>query len=224
MTDLVQALLWLTVWLTLWLGAWVLIGAVLFRLLLPVLASCLYLLGLTLLSGRPRRPPAAPPRLRLDIIVPAHDEAALIGRTVASLLAVDWPADLRRVCVVADNCTDDTAERARAAGAVVWARDDPSLRGKGHALAHGFEASRREAWADAVLVVDADSTVSANLLRACADRLERGAQVVQVHHGVLNAQDSWRTRLMAIALEAFHRVRSRGRERLGLSCGLRGNG
>ncbi|MDP4302819.1 glycosyltransferase family 2 protein [Leptothrix discophora] len=224
MSDLVQALLWLTVWMTLWLGAWLLIGAAVFALLLPLLTSSLYLLGLTLLSGRPKPCPEAPQRLRLDIVVPAHDEAALIGRTVASLLAVSWPAARRRVCVVADNCSDDTAARARAAGAVVWTRDDPGLRGKGHALAHGFEASRRDGWADAVVVVDADSIVSANLLQACADRIEHGAQVVQVHHGVLNVQDSWRTRLMAIALEAFHRVRSRGRERLGLSCGLRGNG
>jgi hypothetical protein len=72
--------------------------------------------------------------------------------------------------------------------------------------------------------VDADSQVSPNLLRAFAARLEAGAQAVQAHYGVLNAQASWRTRLMAIALGAFHRVRSRGRERLGLSCGLRGNG
>ena len=48
--------------------------------------------------------------------------------------------------------------------------------------------------------------------------------MIQVHYGVLNAGASWRTRLMSIALGAFHRVRSRARERLGTSCGIRGNG
>jgi len=47
---------------------------------------------------------------------------------------------------------------------------------------------------------------------------------LQAHYGVQNAMDSWRTRLMAIALGAIHKVRSRARERMGLSCGVRGNG
>jgi len=47
---------------------------------------------------------------------------------------------------------------------------------------------------------------------------------MQAHYGVLNPGASWRTRLMAIALGSIHRLRSRARERLGLSCGIRGNG
>lgn len=47
---------------------------------------------------------------------------------------------------------------------------------------------------------------------------------MHVHYAVLNPAASWRTRLMSIALEAFHTVRFRGRERLGLSCGIRGSG
>ena len=73
-------------------------------------------------------------------------------------------------------------------------------------------------------MVDADSEVSANMLEAFATRIENGAQVIQAHYSVLNPDDSWRTRLMAIALAAFHQLRSRARERLKLSCGIRGNG
>jgi cellulose synthase/poly-beta-1,6-N-acetylglucosamine synthase-like glycosyltransferase len=75
-----------------------------------------------------------------------------------------------------------------------------------------------------VVVVDADGEASPNLLRAFAARLESGAHAVQAHYGVLEPRASWRTRLMCMALAAFHRVRSRGRERLRLSCGFRGNG
>jgi cellulose synthase/poly-beta-1,6-N-acetylglucosamine synthase-like glycosyltransferase len=66
--------------------------------------------------------------------------------------------------------------------------------------------------------------VSSNLLRAFAARFAANAQVVQAEYGVRNPQSSWRTRLMTIALGAFHIVRSTAREHLQFSCGLRGNG
>jgi cellulose synthase/poly-beta-1,6-N-acetylglucosamine synthase-like glycosyltransferase len=162
--------------------------------------------------------------MRFDVIIPAHDEEAGIAAAVRSVLSVDWPADRFRVVVVADNCTDATAAVAADAGAQVLVRRNPELRGKGHALADAFRDSRERGWADAVAIIDADSRVSANLIEAVASRMERGEKAVQVHYGVSNIHSSWRTRLMAIAMAAFHVVRSRGRERLGLSCGIRGNG
>jgi cellulose synthase/poly-beta-1,6-N-acetylglucosamine synthase-like glycosyltransferase len=190
----------------------------------PAVMASAYLLVLTILSARaePIRPRSR--TLRFDVIVPAHNEAAVIERTVSSLRKIDWPADRFRVLVVADNCTDATAVLARAAGAEVLERYDPALRGKGYALAFAFQASREQGWADAVAVIDADAEVSSNLLEAFAGRIEQGAQAVQVHYGILNPMASWRTRLITIAKAAFHIVRSRARERLKLSCGIRGNG
>lgn len=193
-------------------------------LALPAGLSCLYLLVMTLLSGRPRIPLLQSRTLRFDVIVPAHDEMAIIERTVASLKRIDWPADRFRVITVADNCTDDTARVARAAGAWVLERRDAEKRGKGYALRYAFDASRATDWADAVVVVDADAEVSPNLLEAFAARLATGVQAVQSHYGVRNPMASWRTRLITIAKGSFHIVRSRARERLGVSCGLRGNG
>jgi glycosyltransferase involved in cell wall biosynthesis len=195
---------------------------------LPVLAAAGYLFVLTLAS---RRPPSAPPaepgsrRLRFDLVVPAHDEEAGIAQTVRSLLALDWPAEQRRVVVVADNCSDRTAREATRAGAhLVLARSDEELRGKGYALAMAFGRSLSDGFADAVVVVDADTVADRNLLTAFAARLERGALAVQADYGVRNPEDGPRTRLMSLAFTLFHRVRSLGRERLGLSSGLRGNG
>lgn len=190
----------------------------------PATLACGYLLILTLLSGRLPQPRPSSRRLRFDVIVPAHNEALSIERTVASLSQIDWPADRFRVLVVADNCSDATAELARSAGAEVLERRDHNQRGKGYALRYAFERSAAASWADAVVVVDADGVVSPNLLEACAARIEAGAQAVQVHYGTLNPFASWRTRLVTIAKAAFHIVRSRARERLGLSCGIRGNG
>jgi len=191
---------------------------------LPVTLACLYLAALTLLSARLPRPEPRERTLRFDVLVPAHDESAVIVRTVQSLLALDWPREHFRVLVVADNCSDDTARLAREAGAQVIERQDPERRGKGYALEYGIARSARDGLADAVAVIDADTTVTPNLLSACAARIEAGAQAMQAHYGVLNPDESWRTRIVTIAYGAFHAVRSRARERLGVSCGLRGNG
>ena len=61
---------------------------------LPTLAFGAYLLLLTLLSARNAPPPGSSRRLRFDVLVPAHDEAGVIGRTLASLRALDWPRRL----------------------------------------------------------------------------------------------------------------------------------
>jgi 1,2-diacylglycerol 3-beta-glucosyltransferase len=191
---------------------------------LPVLAASLYLALLALLA---RRSPAQTPSActhRFDIVVPAHDEENEVAQTVASLLAVDYPRERFRVLVVADNCSDRTAEAAAAAGAQVLIRQDADRRGKGYALAFAFDYCLADRFADAVVVVDADTVVTRNLLQAFAARFARGVSAVQADYGVRNANSSWRTRLMAIALATFHGVRSAARERLGVSCGLRGNG
>jgi cellulose synthase/poly-beta-1,6-N-acetylglucosamine synthase-like glycosyltransferase len=202
----------------------VLLQIVLTLLALPAVVATGYLALLTVLSWRCRPPATVPRLLRFDVVVPAHDEEAGIQRTVRNLLALDWPADRFRVIVVADNCSDDTAERALAAGAQVLVRRDPGRRGKGYALEFAFHRVLADAFADAVVVVDADTIASPNLLAAFAGRLAAGAQAVQAEYAVLNFAASWRTRLMAIAFAMFHDVRSLGRARLGVSCGLRGNG
>jgi 1,2-diacylglycerol 3-beta-glucosyltransferase len=198
--------------------------AALVVLALAALIPCAYLLMQTLMSGQLRAPAPAPRRLRFDLVVPAYNEAHAIANTVNNLLQLDWPREQFRVLVVADNCTDATAQIAAAAGATVLERHDLSQRGKGYALRFAFQRSRADGHADAVVVIDADSLVSTNLLQALAARIEQGADAVQADHGVLNAGAAWRTRLLAIAIAANHVVRSRARERARVSCGIRGNG
>lgn len=188
----------------------------------PLLLAATYLLVATLLSAKLRVPVAAEPSRRFRFVVPAHNESAGITETVRSLLGVDYPKELFEVVVVADNCSDDTAACAAAAGATVMVRNDSERRGKGYALDHVFSATSPEV--DAVVVIDADTLISPNILRAFAARRDLGARAAQADYAVRNPNAGWRTRLIAIAFGAFHIVRSRARERLGLSCGLRGNG
>jgi len=189
----------------------------------PMVAASAYLATLALAARRVNAP-AGMRGLAFDVIVPAHNEERVVETTLSSLRALEYPPNKYRLVVVADNCDDGTADRARAAGAIVWERHEPERQGKGYALAFAFATSLADGWADAVVVVDADSIASSNLLSAFAARFIAGADCVQADYGVQNAGSSWRTRLTRIAFALYHTVRSLGRERLGLSCGLRGNG
>jgi cellulose synthase/poly-beta-1,6-N-acetylglucosamine synthase-like glycosyltransferase len=190
----------------------------------PVAAAALYLMTLTLLWKR-EVAPAGPGRRRFLVLVPAHNEALGIGATLRSLQAIEYPADRYRIVVVADNCTDDTAAIARARGAEVMIRQDRDHRGKGQALQWAFDRllSDASAW-DAAVVVDADSRVEPNLLRVIEGHLNRGADAVQAAYLPWSRSGSGTAVLTDIAFTAFHLVRSGARERLRLSCGLRGNG
>ena len=99
---------------------------------------------------------------RAAILMPAHNEAGGIARTLARLLpSLD---DKTQLLVIADNCSDETAHIARAAGATVIERHDITQRGKGHALAFGREALRDDP-PDCVVVLDADCEIDRDDLR-----------------------------------------------------------
>jgi 1,2-diacylglycerol 3-beta-glucosyltransferase len=181
------------------------------------------------------------------ILIPAHDEELVLGTALDSLRGLDYPSNAYRIVVIADNCTDRTAEIAREHGAEAEERHDQSLIGKGYALAWMLErlrnAEQSRRWEqvsvdlagpvsilcgasvfDAVVILDADTLVAPNLLRVFAENLKSGECAVQARYEVLNVSESWRTRLMSCALALAHIVKPLGRESLLLSDGLKGNG
>jgi 1,2-diacylglycerol 3-beta-glucosyltransferase len=192
---------------------------------LAVITAHLMVLTVAALRHRPRIPPPGPARRRFALLIPAHNEEAVIGRLLESVRRLDYPADRVEVYVVADNCSDDTAGRARALGAAVYERSDCLPQGKGAALRWLVEQIQPVLEShEAFVVLDADSVVDANLLRAMDARLEAGSRVVQAHYSVLNAEESPVAALRYAALAAVHYLRPLGRSALGLSCGLKGNG
>src|SRR5262249_5144144 len=110
---------------------------------------------------------------RFVVVIPAHDEEMVIGATLSHLFRQEYPADRYAVVVVADNCTDRTAEIARAAGATVLERTNTELRGKGYALDWAFDRLMKEDAgtaheAAAFVIVDADTAVDPAFLRTMA--------------------------------------------------------
>jgi 1,2-diacylglycerol 3-beta-glucosyltransferase len=170
----------------------------------------------------------APPRnskLRLAVVVPAHDEELLIGRCVQSLLGQDYPARRFRVAVVADNCSDTTASVAGASGAEVMVRDQPDARGKGQALRWAIDRLLAEPEPpDAIVIVDADSVADPLLLAALAAELEDGHDVVQADYTLLEESGHVTSEMAQAGFLLFHRVRFLGRARLGMPANLVGNG
>lgn len=160
----------------------------------------------------------------IAVVVPAHDEEAGIATCVQSLLACERPTGGARVVVVADNCSDETAARARDAGAEVLERHDPERRGKGYALELAFAHVLSDASVEAVLVVDADTRVEPNFLVAAARAFSAGADGVQCRYLIGNPDEVPGGRILNLAFRAFNVARPRARERLGLSVGILGNG
>lgn len=192
--------------------------------LAAISAYLLALLGAAATTRTRRAAPApAAAGARHAVLVPAHDEQELVGSTVASLRAVDFPADRFVVWVIADNCRDRTAAVAREAGARVLERNEPELRGKGHALAWALSRPEVHA-ADVVVVVDADCEVSPNFLSAIDHRVAEGARAVQVAYGVANPSAAPAAALRHAAFALVNFVRPLGRTRLGCSAGLLGTG
>lgn len=189
---------------------------------LPLLAEILVLTAAALLPAarveeRDDRSLLAP----LTVLVPAHNEEALIGRCICSVLASASPGV--DVLVVAHNCTDATAARAEAAGAQVLVLNDPGQTGKGCALKYGFAAALAGP-SRGVLVIDADSVIELGLIERVRRQLMLGRPAMQCRYEFSCSQDSQRAKLTALAFHAFNVIRPRGRARLGLSAGILGNG
>jgi len=203
---------------------WILefLGVLLAAVTFPVVLELAILTSASFLPRRRFRSCESLPPIRLAIIIPAHNEELLIARCVESL-RTSAAGTSTRIMVIAHNCCDHTAERASEAGAEVVVYDDLQARGKGFALMRGFEHAFASE-TDAVLVVDADSTVSENLIRLARHALTGGAEAVQCRYELESSASLPKTRLRALAFRGFNLIRAGGRDRLGLSAGILGNG
>ena len=171
-------------------------------------------------AARPAPAPAAQ-RASLAVLVPAHDEEAGIAASLATIVPQLAAGD--RLVVVADNCGDDTAAAARAAGATVLERRS-DLRGKGYALAHGIDHLRADPPA-AVVIIDADCALAPGSLDALMADLARTGRPVQALDLMVAPAGSGLGRRMAeFAWRVRNWVRPGGWARLGLPCQLMGTG
>ncbi len=156
------------------------------------------------------------------IIVPAHNEATLIARTLRSIAPQLVAGD--RLLVVADNCNDDTALIAAAAGAEVITRTDVQRRGKGYALDFGMRHLEQMA-PEVVLMIDGDCEIAADAVEHLSRRcIASGRPLQALYRMHPPAQSSITTRIAGFAWLVKNQVRPLGFHQLGLPCQLMGTG
>lgn len=162
--------------------------------------------------------------IKFVVIIPAYNEEFVIGRTVSNLLKMNYSQDMIDLVVIADNCTDNTAQVAREAGAICLEREaDPKGR-KGYALAWYLETVLPAAESyDALIIFDADSRPSHDFLQVMSRKISAGASVLQGQHIIANSSDSLFTRMADIDMRINNRLRNLARSNLGLSCRLMGD-
>ena len=158
-------------------------------------------------------------------IVPAHNEENVIKNLVESLNNQNYPKELYDVYVIADNCTDRTAEIAKEAGAKVYKRFDESHKTKGFALNWFLKQKIEEnADYDAFCVFDADNIVDKNFIKNMNKKLCQGEEIVQGYRDIKNPTDSWISSGYAIFYWMMNRFYHLARYNLGLSPLINGTG
>lgn len=156
------------------------------------------------------------------ILIPAHNEAAIIAETLTAVMSNGQ--DAAAVHVVADNCTDDTASICRDLGATVLERHDSVNRGKGYALDYGLRHLDSDP-PQTVVMVDADCTAAPDALAQIASwssKTDRPVQAVYLMDVPPNPSPS--DSLSALAFLVKNWVRPSGLARMGLPCLLTGTG
>ncbi|WP_010235985.1 glycosyltransferase family 2 protein [Clostridium arbusti] len=165
------------------------------------------------------------PKKSFALIVAAHNEEAVISDIVVSLNRLDYPREMYDTFVIADNCTDNTAKRARKNGALVYERFSKGKRGKGFALEWMFsKIFKMKKNYDAVVIFDADNIASKNFLNEMNKKLCEGYKVVQGYLDSKNPEDTWITGSYSISFWVNNRMFQFSRSNIGISSQLGGTG
>ncbi|MEM1238467.1 MAG: glycosyltransferase family 2 protein [Cyanobacteria bacterium P01_H01_bin.26] len=159
---------------------------------------------------------------RRAILMPAHNEEAVIQATLSTLTPQLHPTD--RLVVVADNCTDATADIARQAGATVLERQNDRQRGKGYALDFGLRHLSTDA-PDVLIMVDADCQVQPGAIDAIANLALTTQRPVQATYLLApSPEPSPKEMVSTFAFKVKNLVRPLGLRVLGQPCLLTGTG
>ena len=159
------------------------------------------------------------------LIIAAHNEETVIADLVKSLKGLSYPSDKYGIFVIADNCTDKTAEIARESGATVWERTDTQNRGKGFAMEYAFQKlfEMKDGY-EYFCVFDADNLVKPDFLTHINAKLNEGYRAVQGYLDSKNPTDNWLTFSYSLWYWLNNRLSQLARGNLDLGCRLGGTG
>ena len=161
---------------------------------------------------------------RFAVIIPAHNESRVIGQLISSIAQQRYPRGSIDVFVVADCCTDNTAQIAAACGAVVLyksGRTEGKAKAVEHAINHINSLNKQY---DCVAVFDADNILKSDCVLRINDMLNCGYDVVQCRVDTKNPNENWLTAAYSVWYILECRFAKLGSHNLGLGCKLSGTG
>ncbi len=149
------------------------------------------------------------------ILIPARNESAVIANLISSIKKQDYPQELITIFVVADNCTDNTAEIARNNGAICYERQNPNERTKGFALRFLFENIKKDygiEFFDGYFIFDADNLLKKDYVSRMNDSFDSGEKIITSYRNTKNFSESWIASTYALhwirSIRQWHRARS----------------
>ncbi|ANE22480.1 N-acetylglucosaminyltransferase [Denitrobacterium detoxificans] len=176
-----------------------------------------------------RKPPAhvAKKNHKYAVLVSARNEATVIADLIHSIRVQNYPQELIDVFVIADNCTDNTAEIARTAGAHVFERENTEQRGKGYALDYGYKNIQRyygDAGYEAYFVFDADNVLDVNYFREMNNTFDSGAIASTSYRNSKNFDSNWISAGYGVWFLREAKYLNQSRLTLNTSCAVSGTG
>lgn len=164
---------------------------------------------------------------RYAVVISARNESSVIGQLIQSIKAQDYPTDLVDVFVVADNCTDDTAEVAREAGALVYERFNTEQVGKGYALDWMFkiiETEYAEKNYEAFMIFDADNLLDQNYIKEMNNVFDQGYRIITSYRNSKNFGSNWISSGYSLWFLREAKFLNNSRMQLNTSCAISGTG
>lgn len=177
-------------------------------------------------SKSPKKQRLTKKKHKIMALISARNEELVIKDLIESLKGQDYPKDKLDICVIADNCTDNTASVARDAGAIVYERFDETKKSKGYAMEWFFNILLKEFpdKYDAFCVFDADNLVAPNFVSKMNKKLCEGEKIVQGYRDIKNVTDNWISANYAIFYWTWNRFYGCVRDKLGLTPLINGTG
>ena len=170
--------------------------------------------------------PEAKKNHRYAFFIAAHNEESVIANLVRSIKAQDYPSELIDTFVVADACTDNTAEEARRAGAIVYERNDLARKGKSWVLDYGFARILEEypGKYEAFFVFDADNLLSPTYVTEMNKVFDQGYLVATSYRNSKNFDSSWISSSYALWFLREAKFLNNSRMLCGTGCAISGSG